>query len=424
MLHHALLLALILIPSAALDLVSADWPEFRGPHGDGRADATGLPLTWSEKDNVVWKTPIPHRGWSTPVVANNQIWLTSATIDGRDSFALCVDATNGAVRFQEKIFHTDKPEPLGNNINCYASPSPVLDDQRVYVHFGSYGTACLDATTAKILWQRRDLPCRHFRGPGSSPIVFKDLLILSLDGIDVQYLTALDKRSGKTVWTTQRSAVWDDLDAKGKPLQDGDLRKAFSTPLVVEPDGTPMLLSVGAKAAYAYDALSGRELWKVRHTCYSAAARPVFGQGLAFFATGWGKSELWAVRTGGQGDVSGSHLAWKILQGAPRTASPVLVDGLLYMLSDDGMATCLEAATGTVVWRERIGGSYSASPLAADGRLYCLSTQGKTTVLKLGRTREVLATNVLDDGFMASPAICGQALILRTRTHLYRIESK
>jgi outer membrane protein assembly factor BamB len=145
---------------------------------------------------------------------------------------------------------------------------------------------------------------------------------------------------------------------------------------------------------------------------------------LAFFATGWGKSELWAVRTGGQGDVSGSHLAWKILQGAPRTASPVLVDGLLYMLSDDGMATCLEAATGTVVWRERIGGSYSASPLAADGRLYCLSTQGKTTVLKLGRTREVLATNVLDDGFMASPAICGQALILRTRTHLYRIESK
>jgi outer membrane protein assembly factor BamB len=183
------------------------------------------------------------------------------------------------------------------------------------------------------------------------------------------------------------------------------------------------MISPASKALYAYDPRTGRELWKVRHTAHTAVLRPVFGQGLAVFCTGLGKPELWAVRTDGQGDVTDTHVAWKVERGAPKTPSPILVDDLLYMVSDDGAVACLEAATGKEVWRERIGGQYAASPVYADGRLYFFSQQGKTTVLKAGRAYEVLATNTLEAGFMASPAIAGKAFSLRTKTHLYRIES-
>jgi outer membrane protein assembly factor BamB len=407
----------------------ADWPDFRGPWGNGHASAPGdarpkgLPLRWSETDGVKWKTPIPHRGWSTPVVLDGRVWLTTATLDGHDFFAVCVDADTGQVRLNQKVFHTDKPEPLGNGVNCYASPSPVIEPGRVYVHFGSYGTACLDTATGKVLWERRDLPCRHYRGPGSSPILHEDLLILSMDGVDVQYLVALDKKSGRTVWRTDRTAEWNDLDAEGRPFMEGDLRKAFCTPLVVDVSGTVQMLSLGAKAAYAYDPRTGREIWKVRHTGHSSAPRPVFGGSLAFIATGHGMTQMWAVRPDGRGDVTGTHVAWKATRGVPLTASPVLVDDLLFMVSDDGAVTCLEAATGSQVWKERLNGNYAASPVYADGRLYFFSQQGTTTVLKAGRTFEVLATSTLESGFMASPAVSGKAFLLRTKTHLYRIES-
>jgi outer membrane protein assembly factor BamB len=408
---------------------AADWPEFRGPRGNGHvaepgdAKPAGLPVRWSETENVAWKTAIPHRGWSTPVVMGGKVWLTTATLDGRDFFVIAVDARTGQVLLNEKRFHADTPEPLGNNVNAYASPSPVVEPGRVYVHFGSYGTACLDAATGRAFWERTDMPCRHFRGPGSSPVLFENLLILTMDGIDVQYVVALDKATGKTAWKTDRSVAWNDLDAQGKPAGGGDLRKAYSTPLVVDAGGESQLISSGAKAMYAYDPRTGRELWRVRHNGYSAAARPLFGGGLAFVTTGFGLSELWAVRVDGRGDVTDTHVAWKTGKGVPKKPSPLLVDGLLVLLSDEGIVTCVEAATGREVWKERIGGEYSASPILADGRVYCFSHEGKATVLKAGRAFEVLATNVLEAGFMASPAVSGAALFLRTKTHLYRVEA-
>ena len=407
-----------------------DWPEFRGPHGNGLASnpgdpkPLGLPLHWSETQNVIWKTSIPHVGWSTPVVMDGHIWLTTATLKGHDFFVICVDAESGQIRLNKKLFHTDDPEPLGNPINCYASPSPVLEPGRVYLSFGSYGTACLDTETFEVIWTRRDLPCRHLRGPGSSPILFENLLILTMDGVDVQYTVALDKKSGRTVWKTDRSTVWRDLDAQGRPIREGDFRKAFCTPLIVDAGGKPQMISLGAKAAFAYDPRTGREIWKTHHAGHSSAPRPVFGNGLAFVTTGLGRTELWAIRPDGQGDVTDSHVAWKVRRDVPGLSSPLLVDGLLYMVSDSGTATCLEAASGKPVWRERLGGNYAASPIYADGRLYFFNQQGKTTVLKPGRTHQVLATNRLDAGFMASPAVSGKALFLRTRTHLYRIESQ
>ena len=412
-------------------LARADWPEFRGPWGNGYAAAPGdakplgLPLHWSETNNVRWKTEIPHRGWSTPVVLGGQVWLTTATVDGHDFFAICVDAETGAIRFNEKVFHSDDPESLGNgaSMNCYATPSPVIEKGRVYVNFGHFGTACLDTGTGKVLWKRDDLPCRHYRGPSSSLVTCENLLILTMDGVDLQYHVALDKLTGQTVWKTNRSVAWNDENVPGQLARDGDLRKAHSTPLIVTKAGKPLMLSAGAKAAYGYDPLTGHELWKVRYNDYSAAPRPVFDGTLAFFVTGGSMKELWAVKTDGQGDITDTGVVWKAKTHIGRYCSPLLVDGLLYVVAEENYVTCYEAGTGKVVWTERIQGKHCASPVYADGRLYLFSQQGTTTVLKPGRTFEVLATNALDNGYMASPAVSGKSFFLRTRTHLYRVES-
>lgn len=416
-----LFVLLLSIPAAAF---GSEWPEFRGPLGNGIVETSGLPLTWSETENVAWKTEIPHKGWSTPVVMGGQVWLTTATVDGTDYFAICVDAETGKIIYNERLFHCDNPEPLGNNVNTYASPSPVIEPGRVYVHFGSYGTACIDTATKKTLWQRTDLRCRHYRGPGSSPILFENLLILTFDGVDVQYVAALDKLTGETVWKTGRSTEWHDLDENGLPKREGDFRKAFCTPLVIDAPGGRQLLTLGSSAAFAYDPRTGEEIWKTHNDAYTPAARPVYGDGLAFITTGRGDPQLWAVRVDGRGDVTDTHVVWK-LEGAavPEEPSPVLVDGLLYMVSGHGVATCVEAATGRKLWSELIGGNYDASPVCAEGRLYFFSVQGKTTVVKAGPEYEVLAKNRLDSGFMASPAVAGNAFFLRTKTHLYRIEA-
>ena len=438
-LHLAALLAIFTASARA------DWPDFRGPASDGHATATNLPLHWSETNNVTWKTPIPHRGWSTPVILGNQIWLTTATPDGRDFFALCVEAASGKIIFNERIFHCETPEPLGNNLNCYASPSPVIEAGRVYVHFGSYGTACIDTGSRrreeadrpsdgktppphvggyefKVLWKRDDLPCRHFRGPGSSPVLFNDLLILTMDGIDVQYLVALDKRTGKTVWKTDRTAEWNDIEADGKPRGGGDFRKAYSTPLIVTVNGAKQMISVGSKAAYGYDPLNGKEIWKIGHGDFSAAARPLFANGITYICTGGTKGGLLAVRADARGTLAETNFVWRNLRGTPRMPSPVLVDDLIFMVSDGGIGSCIEAATGKELWQERLGGEFAASMLHANGRVYCFNQTGTSVVLKPSRNHEVLATNKLDDGFMASPAVLGNAFILRTKTHLYRIE--
>ena len=407
-------------------LVRADWPDFRGPTGDGHvgSKAVGLPLTWSETNNVKWKTDIPLQGISTPVIMGGQVWLTTATPEGHDFFAICVDEETGKVRFNEKLFHSDNPESLGNGkgMNTYATPSAVLEPGRVYVHFGSFGTACLDVNTAKVLWKREDLPCRHYRGPSSCPVLFENLLILTFDGANLQYTVGLDKQTGKTVWKTDRSAVWNDENVPGQMAKDGDLRKAHSTPLIVNVGGKPQMLSAGAKAAYSYDPRTGREIWKVHHEDYSVAPRPLFDGGLAFMVTGFNKRELWAIKADGHGDVTDSNVVWKFKTRVGKYASPILVNGLVYTASDESFITCLEAPTGQSVWTERVGGKYAASPIYGDGRLYFFSQDGSTLVVKPGKKLEVLATNSLAAGCLASPAVNGKALFVRTKTHLYRIQ--
>jgi outer membrane protein assembly factor BamB len=417
---RALTLSLIAVCVTTLQL-HAQWPQFRGPDGMGTASGA-LPLTWDESTNVRWKTPIHGRAWSSPIVLGNQIWMTTASEDGRELYAVAVDRDTGKVLHDLKLFDVAKPQ-YAHPFNSYASPTPVAEPGRVYITFGSPGTAALDARTGKVLWERRDLECNHFRGAGSSPIIFRDLLIMHFDGSDVQYLVALDKNTGKTVWRTPRSIDYQDLGTDGKPKADGDFRKAFATPHIVTVAGEPLLISLGSMAAYGYDPLTGKERWKIEERSnYSSSTRPITGHGLVFYPSGWSTGQLLAIRPDGRGDVTATHVAWKVTQAVPKKPSLLLAGDLLFMINDVGVATCLEAKTGTLVWKARLNGEYSASPILAGNRIYFFNEDGKTTVIEAGREFKVLGESLLDEGFMASPAVADGALFLRTRTHLYRIQ--
>jgi len=421
----------------AVTLSAAEtWPQFRGPGAEGKA-ATSVPLTWSATENIVWKTAIPGKGWSSPVIAGDRIWLTTAiespispeeakrrismangyqgelTAAGPVSLRLVsIDRRTGRHVYDVELFHVEAPAAL-HKINSYASPTPVVEGDRIYCHFGTYGTAAVDAESGRAVWARR-FEVDHIVGPGSSPVLHGNLLILTCDGGDKQYIVAVDKTTGKTVWQTNRPPI----DAK-----DGDMRKSFSTPLIVNDGTREQMIVPGAQWLVSYDPRTGKEHWRLNHgRGFSVVPRPVYHQGIVYFCTGFGKAKLFAVRTDGQGDVTGTHVAWQSDRQIALRPSPILQDGLLYIISDTGVATCFDAATGKIHWTKRIPGNYSASPLLADGRIYFFSDDGKTTVIKTGEKFEELAVNTLEDGCMASAAALEGALYVRTRGFLYRIQ--
>jgi outer membrane protein assembly factor BamB len=404
----------ILTLNVSAVLAGENWPQFQGPESNGSSDSTGLPLRWSETENVRWKTAIHGHGWSSPVIWGNQIWMTTATEDGKEQYAVCVDRGTGKVLHDINVFHNDQPPPIAP-MNSYASPTPVIEEGRVYVNFGSYGTACLDTADGKTLWSRRDIKCNHSVGPGSSPVMANNLLVLSMDGADVQYVIALDKMTGKTAWKTMRSTDYGD--------RGDEYRKAFDTPLLIEFGGRKQLICTGAVETISYDPATGKEFWKVRPdtNSFSNTSRPLFCAGMVMVNTG-GSQQIWAVRPDGKGDVTESHVAWKLEKIVPFLPSTVAVDDLIYMINDDGIASCVDAKTGKVVWKKRVGGKFVASPIAAEGRIYSFSQDGPATVFAAGREYKELAVNKLDEGLLASPAVSGKAIFLRTQTHLYRIE--
>lgn len=421
---------------AALTLWSAtivaaeNWPQFRGPTGDGHVDAPGLPLKFSDSEHVTWKTPIHGKGWSSPVIWGDLVWLTTANEQGTELSAICLDKGSGKVLIDKVIFRVSTPQ-FSHKFNSYASPTPVIEEGRVYINFGSAGTACLDSRTGEVLWQRTDFVCNHYRGAGSSPILWNDLLILHFDGSDEQYVVAVNKKNGETAWKTNRSIDFQDLDAEGKPSGEGDARKAFATPHITTIGDKPVLLSSGAKAHYAYEPQTGKELWRIEERAqHSASTRPVVGHGIAFFPTGFARGQLLAVKmptitkAGDKPQVLGEgDLAWRQKKGVPNKPSLLLVGDLLFLMHDGGVMSCVEATTGEEIWRERVQGNYSASPIFANGRIYVCSEEGKVAVLAAERQFKLLAENSLPDGFMASPAVSGNSLFLRTRTHLYRIDN-
>jgi outer membrane protein assembly factor BamB len=328
--------------------------------------------------------------------------------------AVCVDFATGRLLHDVELFLVEGPDPVHSQ-NSFASPTPVLDGECLYVHFGTYGSACVDATTGQVVWSTDDWNCDHQNGPGSSPIVWRDLFIVHLDGIDVQYVIALNKHTGALVWKTDRS---------GKLHEREPFRKAYSTPLVIEHQGQPQMISPGADWVYAYNPATGEELWRASYgkLGFSNVPRPVVGHGMIYLSTCFVSPSMVAVKYDGKGDVSDSHIVWRNDRQAPRLPSPVLIDESLFMVSDQGVATCLDAQTGEEIWAKRLGGNFNASPLYADGRIYLCNREGSTFVLAPERKFVLLAENRLDGGFYASPAVVEKSLILRTDQYLYRVE--
>lgn len=407
------------------------WPARNGPFQTGCAaprDAEGVPVEWNEATghNIAWTINLQGFGLSSPVIGNNRIWLTTANEEGTQQFIYAIDAGTGSVLHHKLLFENDDPEPLGNAVNTYASPSCVVETDAVYVHFGSYGTARIDPQTAEVVWQRRDLPCRHFRGPGSSPLVSGDLLILTFDGIDQQYVAALNKHTGETVWRTDRSTDYQDLDPDGRPKLDGDLRKAYGTPSINEVAGHTQLVSIGARALFGYDAASGREIWTVTHSDFNAAAPPVFFENLAIANTGSGGASLMGIRLDESttGDVTESHVVWNRTRGNSRLCAPALDRGRLWFLTDNGVLYCVDAKTGEELSALRIGGAYVSSPVVAGQYLYVCNEDGQVTVLETTVPPRIVAKNRLSEGMRATPAIAAGAIYLRTYQRLYKIASR
>lgn len=391
---------------------AADWPQFRGPTGQGHASDESVPLTWSETENVAWKTPVPGLGWSSPVAGGGRIWLTSALIDpdaGSSLRLLAFDAETGSPALDAAVFDSREVRPL-NPKNSLASPTPVLDPdgERVYVHFGAAGTAAV-STAGEIIWRTR-FPYVSQHGNGGSPILHDGRLIVSVDGYDTAYLVAVDARTGDELWRSVRP---------------DPVSQAYSTPLVVQVGGREQIVNVSAFRTSGHDPSSGRELWRVGYPRgFSNVPRPVYGHGLVYLSTGFQQPTLLAVRADGAGDVTRSHVVWRLQRGAPLTPSPILVGDELYVVTDFGIATCVDALTGDVRWQERLGGNHSASPVFAGGRIHFQNEAGVTTVIAPGPEFDVLARNRLDGSTLASMAVSDGALFLRTDTHLYRIDDR
>lgn len=389
----------------ATRVLAEDWPSFRGPTGQGHSSEHNLPVEWDESRHLIWKVPVPGRGWSSPVVAGGRVWLTTAVSErGASLRLLAFDATTGRELVNVEAFHLPSDRLL-NEKNSLASPTPIVEGDRVYVHFGAQGSAAL-TTAGAIVWKAR-FPYESQHGNGGSPMLYGDLLVLSCDGADTAFVVALDKRTGKVRWKTQRRQPWD---------------QAYSTPLAINVGGRDQIVSVGAYRAVAYDPADGREVWRVSYDDgFSNVPRPVFGHGLVYIATGFQQPFLLAVRADGAGDVTRTHVAWTLSRGAPLTPSPLLVGDDLYIVNDNGIASALDAKTGAIQWQQRLGGTFSASPVFADGRIYFTSEDGETTVIPPGRQFRKLAVNRIDEPTLASLAISGGSIFIRGESHLYRI---
>lgn len=393
-------------------LAATDWPEFRGPTAQGHSSARNVPVHWSATTNLVWKTAVPGEGWSSPVLADGSIYLTTAVAAGTNISlrALCVNAGDGRIRWETGVFQPDAvASETRHKKNSLASPTAIVGDGRVYVHFGHMGTAALDLA-GNILWRQTELAYPPMHGNGGSPALVGDLLVFSCDGDTDPFLVALDARTGRVRWKTMRNTP-----ARNK--------FSFSTPLVVEVDGRNQVISPGSGLVAGYDPKDGREIWRARYgEGYSVITRPVFAHGLLFVTSSYSRSVLYAIKpAGATGDVTDTHIAWKHDKGVPHTPSPLVVGDEIYIVSDSGIATCLDARTGTVYWSERLGGGFSASPVLAEARLYFQSEEGVGTVIKAGKSFESLARNDLGERTLASPAVADNTLFLRSQSQLWRI---
>lgn len=412
----AALFLLLSLPIECATLRAEDWPEFRGPNGQGIYDAKDLPLKWSKDERLKWRTELPGSGWSSPIVVGTTIYLTSA-VPANDKAAekpdldlmlMMIDVDSGKLLKSVKIFAQSGAQSPGiHSKNSHSSPTPIFDDGRLYLHFGHQGTASTDLQ-GNIIWTNKELGYPPVHGNGGSPAVVGKLLIFSRDGADISEVTALDKVTGKVVWQRARNVT-------------ADKRFSFCTPLVIEAGGKRQLILPGSNVVQSLVPETGEEIWRVTYDGYSVIPRPIYADGLVFICTGYNRPSLLAIDPTGRGDVTSTHLKWKSDANIPHTPSLVARGGRVFMVSDKGIASGVDSATGKEIWKERIGGNFSASPLLVGDRMYLLSEEGDATILQIGETPVELAKNKLAERCLASPAIVGNDLLIRSANAIYRI---
>jgi outer membrane protein assembly factor BamB len=398
-----------------------NWTHFRGSNLNGISVTEKVPIKWSDP-NIRWKTEIHGKGHSSPVVFENQIWVTTATIDGKELYAVCVDYRTGKIIHDIKVF--DVEDVIGKHgINTYASPTPCIEKGFVYVHFGSMGTACIRTSDGSVVWKRNDLKCNHVQGPGSSPVIYKNLLILHYEGTDIRYIVALDKATGKQVWRTDRpEEPYKSLANIGK--------KSYVTPLIINVKGKDLLISNGSAVCCAYDPLTGKEVWKIIGGAESTVPMPFAENGKVFFYTGsvdnpggGTYTEMFAVNPDGKGDITGTNILWKKHDDQSHTQmlTPVIKDGLIYTVISRNILMCIDASNGKEIWSERLRSDHNASPVFAGGNIWFFSIKGEVLAIKAGRNYEIAARNQIDSGIWATPAFLRNSVILRTEKYICRI---
>jgi outer membrane protein assembly factor BamB len=397
----------------------ADWPEFRGPKQNGVAEQSRLPIEWSEEQNIKWFTKTKGLGWSSPVVVGERIYFTSASnaesnasqdadLAGRQRLQLiCLNAESGKEIFAKVIFEQGLDAPKIHNKNSHASPTPVVDGGRIYIHFGHQGTACTDLD-GNVLWENRDHAFPPTHGNGGSPIVVNDKLVLTCDGGPTPYTLALDLKTGKEVWRRAR-----DVEAE-RPF-------SFCTPQLIQVGDQQQIISPGSNVVQALSPTDGKVIWFVRYDGFSVVPRPVFYKDILFVCTGFMTGKLLAIDPKGKGDVTDTHVKWTFGKAVPNTPSILCYENQIVMASDNGIATGVDIATGKELWRERLGGNYSASPLLVGNRVYFQSESGEALVMEIGDKLKEIAKNTLPGRIFASYSVIDNDLIIRTEQGVYRI---
>jgi outer membrane protein assembly factor BamB len=421
---YCLLIGFLLLNTKQVSSQEKNWTHFRGSNLNGMAVSENIPLKWD--DSVIkWKTEIHDNGYSSPVVYNNQIWVTTASPDGKKLYAVCIDYQTGKIIYDILVFTPEVVERK-HTLNTYASPTPCIEKDFVYVHYGSMGTACINTSNGSIVWKRTDLKCKHVQGPASSPIIYKNMLILHFEGTDVRYIVALNKTNGELIWRSDRPA-----EPFEKITEIG--RKAYITPIVINVKGRDMLISNGSAACIAYDPNTGKEKWRVVDGAESTIAMPFTENGVVFWYTGFmvagdgtKYTDLLAVNPDGIGDITATNIIWKKRDELSRNHSltPVIKDGLIYTVNTLNTLMCIDAATGKEVWSTHLTSNYDASPIYVNGNIWFFSVKGEVLVIKAGRKYEVVANNQMDSGIWATPAVLRNSIIVRTQKYLYRIGQK
>jgi len=410
---YTFIVSLFFLPLASAN----DWQVFRGPSGDGSTTLKNLPVEWSIDKNVVWKTDLPGEGWSSPVVDDGVVYLTAAipqeATDESTAYDLTVFGINlekGDIAWKETVFVQPADAPRRHQKNSHASPTPIVKDGKLYVHFGHQGTACL-SLQGEVIWKTVSVEYRPVHGNGGTPIIVDDTVVFSVDGAATAKVVALDLSNGKVRWSFDRESS-------------APRKFSFSTPALIEVNGKRQIVSPGSDVVHGLDAETGEMIWKVKYDGYSVIPKPVFHNGLVYVCTSYNTPWIYCIDPSGKGDITDTHVKWSLQKQVPHTPSIIISEGRIFMISDRGIGSCLDAATGEVIWQERVGGNYSASPILANGLIYMQSEQGDATVIEAGPEYKVVSKNTFGERTLASYGVTDGTLLIRTSASLYCVQSK